>query len=287
MVRRVLHTRKVGHGGTLDPAATGVLPIAVGQATRFLSFLPAGKGYRATFILGQSSSTDDAEGEILRSADASHLTLETVRQGLDRWQGLVDQVPPLYSAVRYQGKRLYELARSGLAASDIPISARPVQIHQITVLDWRPGPQAELDLEIRCGPGTYIRAIARDLGQDLGCGGLMLQLRRFESGGFRLESSVQFHTFRDSPDPAGALQPIAAAFTSFPTVKLTAEESWKWCNGQKLKRVEPNQSLVQVWEEGEQKQFLGLGSIQQSCLKPVRVLQDQKPQPNTDAPNNT
>ncbi len=274
IVRRVLHTRKVGHGGTLDPAATGVLPIAVGQATRFLSFLPQGKGYRATFVLGQTSSTDDAEGEILRSADASHLTLETVRQALDRWQGWVDQVPPLYSAVRYQGKRLYELARSGLGASDIPIAARPVQIHQITVLDWRPGPKAELDLDIRCGPGTYIRAIARDLGQDLGCGGLMQQLRRLQSGCFQLESSVGLQEFQESQDPHKALQPIAAAFVDLTAVNLSSELMRKWCHGQVLEWPAAEQSLVQVWADAEPKKFLGLGRISDQMLQHVRVLQD-------------
>ncbi|NJK63222.1 MAG: tRNA pseudouridine(55) synthase TruB [Synechococcaceae cyanobacterium SM2_3_1] len=275
IVRRVLRTRKVGHGGTLDPAATGVLPIAVGQATRFLSFLPQGKGYRATFVLGQTSSTDDAEGEILSCADASHLTLESVRSCLDRWQGWVDQVPPLYSAVRYQGKRLYELARSGLAASDIPIAARPVQIDQISILDWRPGAKAELDLDIRCGPGTYIRAIARDLGQELGCGGLMQQLRRVQSGCFQLESSVGLQAFQDHQDPHKALQPIAAVFADLAAVNLTSEQMWKWCHGQRLEWPDADQSLLQVWSGAEPRKFLGLGQISDQKLKHVRVLQDE------------
>ncbi len=270
-VRRILNTRKVGHGGTLDPDATGVLPIAVGKATRFLSFLPGGKGYRSTFRLGQSSTTDDASGERIEDHPHPQISLEQVRSSLQNFEGQIQQVPPIYSAVRREGKRLYELARAGVTPEQIHIPPRTVEIHQLQILDWRPGPYPELDLDIQCGPGTYIRALARDLGHQLGCGGLMSQLIRWRSGAFNLETSVAWETLKTHPDPSTLLQPIEAGFSHLSLCELDADQTWRWQCGQVLPWSEGDQELIQV-REAELGRFLGLGQIQQGELRTVRVL---------------
>lgn len=176
VVRRVLRTRQVGHGGTLDPAATGVLPIAVGRATRFLAFLSGDKVYRATFRFGQRSDTDDAEGQIQVGSPCPELSREQVEECLREFVGEIWQVPPLYSAIKRQGKKLYELARAGAEAAELGLEPRRVVIRHLQILGWRSGEFPEVDLEIACGPGTYIRALARDVGEKLGCGGLMSRL---------------------------------------------------------------------------------------------------------------
>lgn len=270
-VRRILRTRRVGHGGTLDPDATGVLPIAVGKATRFLAFLPQDKGYRATFRLGQTSTTDDASGEPLRSQPCPELQLEQVESCLTIFQGQIQQIPPIYSAVRQQGKRLYELARAGFKPSDLEIPARPVQIHRLQILAWRPGDYPELDLEIDCGAGTYIRAIARDLGQQLGCGGLMSRLLRWQSSGFLLDTSIELADLECHPHPEIWLEPIEAGFSRLSLCELDPEQTRRWCCGQILPWTEADWHLSRV-REAESNRFLGLGTIQQGQLKAIRVL---------------
>lgn len=270
-VRRILNTRKVGHGGTLDPEATGVLPIAVGKATRFLSFLPEGKVYHATFRLGQSSTTDDASGELIHDHPCPHLTRDPVQACLENFLGSIQQIPPIYSAVRQQGKRLYELARAGITPEQIHIPPRRVEIQQLQILHWQPGDYPELELEIQCGPGTYIRAIARDLGQELGCGGLMSHLIRKQSGVFHLETSIPLKILREHPDPVRLLQPIETGFSHLPVAELDLDQTRRWCCGQMLEWPNLDQELIRV-QETETGRFLGLGSVQQQQLKAHRVL---------------
>ncbi len=162
-----MRIKRVGHAGTLDPRATGVLPIALGRATRLLQFLRQDKTYRATIRLGMSTTTDDLEGDPILTQPQPELNLETVTIALQQFQGLIQQVPPNYSAVQVKGKRLYDLARAG---KEIVVQSRQVEVFGIEVLDWRPATFPELDLEIASGPGTYIRAIARDLGKALQTG---------------------------------------------------------------------------------------------------------------------
>ncbi len=165
-VRRIIGTKHVGHGGTLDPLAEGVLPIAVGQACRLLRYIPSNKVYKADFLLGTSTTTDDTEGDVLEKSDAgSWPSLTVLEQSLSKFQGELDQVPPNFSAVHHEGKRLYELAREGVIIADRP--ARKVLVNSIDVLDYA-APTAVIRID--CGGGTYIRSIARDLGQLIGCG---------------------------------------------------------------------------------------------------------------------
>ena len=231
-VRRLLRLKRVGHGGTLDPLATGVLPIALGKATRLLQYMTSDKAYQATIRLGVKTTTDDLEGDIVATASASGLTLEAVVPLLQQFQGKIEQIPPMYSAVQVQGKRLYELARAGKTAE---IPTRQVEVYQIDVLDWRPGELAELDVAIACGAGTYIRSIARDLGEVLKTGGTLASLIRTQSSGFRLDNSlsleelaaqVQAETFTPIP-PEAALKHLQK-------VTLSPDDARRWCQGQRI-----------------------------------------------------
>lgn len=231
-VRRLLKMKRVGHAGTLDPLAAGVLPIALGPATRLLQFLQQDKVYQATIRLGIVTTTDDLEGASIAASPVPQLSLASVEAALQQFQGQIQQVPPYYSAVHVQGKRLYELARAGNAPT---VEARPVEIFELKVLAWRSGDFPELDLAIACGPGTYIRAIARDLGAALGTGGTLAALTRTKSSGFplsesltlaELESQVQNQTF--CPIPA------AVTLKHIPEVTLSAETAQRWSWGQKI-----------------------------------------------------
>ncbi|MEM6446439.1 MAG: tRNA pseudouridine(55) synthase TruB [Cyanobacteria bacterium P01_D01_bin.123] len=285
-VRRAFNLRRVGHGGTLDPAATGVLPVAIGRATRFLQYLPAQKRYRATFQLGRESNTDDAEGEIVRITSAAGIQESDVRRALLQFSGTIAQVPPLYSAVRKQGKRLYELARAGVRAEELDIQPRTVEIHRIELLTWRAGDVAELDVDILCGAGTYIRAIARDLGRTLGCGGLMSALRRSQSGAFTEASSIPLDTFLACERPESFLQSVKKALADFPIVRLDDETAKRWCCGQVIARTDLNAEDLQVnLQSGSEgvlvrtldpvDTFLGLGRLEGDRFVPERVLASQ------------
>ncbi|MEN9266726.1 MAG: tRNA pseudouridine(55) synthase TruB, partial [Thermostichales cyanobacterium BF4_bins_65] len=261
-VRRVYGIRQVGHGGTLDPLAAGVLPVAVGRATRLLSFLQGDKGYEATFRWGQRSRTDDVTGEITWSQPCPELTLEQIRAVLPEFVGTIWQRPPDYSAIRHQGKRLYELARAG---ESLAVAPRPVTITRLEILAWRPGDFPELDLSITCGPGTYIRALARDMGDRLGCGGLMTALLRTASQGFSLQDS--------RPLNSGApLLPLWWPFRDCPRVFVDGEGRQRWQWGQRLSLDHPDSDLVTVWDgEGG---VWGLGRVGGGVLQPLRVLAD-------------
>ncbi|MGB9723224.1 MAG: tRNA pseudouridine(55) synthase TruB [Chloroflexia bacterium] len=185
-VRRLLHRRRVGHGGTLDPLAEGVLPIALGRATRLLPFLHEGeKVYRATVALGVSTTTYDAEGEVTATRPVPPLDRRELEAVLSSFQGEIEQVPPPFSAVRQGGRRLYRRARAGEEVQPPP---RRVRIFRLTLLSWEP---PHLSLEVACGGGTYIRSLAHDLGERLGCGAHLRSLVRFQVGPFRLEEALR------------------------------------------------------------------------------------------------
>lgn len=183
-VRRLTRQKRVGHAGTLDPSASGVLPICVGQATRVAEYLSeSGKCYQAIVVFGAVTDTYDAEGEVLRSAPV-HLTREQIDAALPAFLGPQMQLPPLYSAIKLAGQPLYKLARAGIAAER---QARPIVISRLDVLDWQP---PALTLEVECSKGTYIRSLAYDLGERLECGAHLGGLARLRSGPFTLEDSL-------------------------------------------------------------------------------------------------
>ncbi len=187
-VRRILNVRRAGHSGTLDPGAEGVLLICLGKATRlneFLQWLP--KTYRATMVLGVQTTTQDAEGEVIASADASGVTRERVEATLPRFTGEIEQIPPMHSAVHHEGRRLYELAREGKV---VPREARKVSVYRLQLLRFSPGDHAEAEIEVECSTGTYIRTLCADIGDALGVGGYMKSLVRMAIGAFRAEDAV-------------------------------------------------------------------------------------------------
>lgn len=198
-MRRLAKTRKVGHGGTLDPMATGVLVLAVGRATRLLTYVSGSdKAYDATIRLGQATVTDDAEGEVTATADASGVTREAVEQILAGMTGEIDQVPSSVSAVKIDGKRSYARVRAG---EEVELKSRRVTVSRLDVHDFRAGGTADLDVTVECSSGTYIRAIARDLGAALGVGGHLTALRRTRVGGFTLAEAHTLDGLAELDDP--------------------------------------------------------------------------------------
>ena len=235
-VRRLLNTKKVGHGGTLDPLATGVLPIAVGRATRLIQYLRSQKAYRATVRFGLTTTTDDLEGDILTQQGAAHLQLSDIEALLPRFTGMLSQVPPMFSAVQVDGKRLYALARKG---QQVQVPEREVMIHQLTVVDWQPSAEAtetpELVLDVDCGPGTYIRSLARDLGVAVGTGATLAGLVRTHSNGFELAESMTLDEI-ETAIAQDTFQPVAAGHSMrhLPAIALPHPLAKRFCMGQKL-----------------------------------------------------
>ena len=216
-VRRLAGTRKVGHAGTLDPMATGVLVLGVNRATRLLGHLTlTEKAYDATIRLGTSTTTDDAEGEVLATSPTDGLTEEAVREALAGFVGDIEQVPTAVSAIKVDGRRAYARVRAG---EDVDLPARPVTIHELTVHAVR---GADVDLSLRCSSGTYVRAVARDLGALLGVGGHLTALRRTAVGGFDLSVAS---TLEDLAERFAMLPIADAARATFPAVDLSAEDA--------------------------------------------------------------
>ena len=223
-VRRLAGTKKVGHAGTLDPMATGVLVVGVEKATRLLGYLTlTEKEYAATIRLGQSTSTDDAEGEITGSASAADVSAETLHQAVAGLVGEIQQVPPAVSAIKVGGQRAYKLTRAG-AAPELP--ARPVTVYEFTVTAVRragvAGELLDVDATVRCSSGTYIRALARDLGTALGTGGHLTRLRRTRVGGYGVQDA---RTLEQLADRFEVLPLAQAASAAFPRRNLTADEA--------------------------------------------------------------
>jgi tRNA pseudouridine55 synthase len=230
-VRRISGERRVGHAGTLDPAATGVLVVALGQATRLIEYVQeeTRKGYRAIVRLGVATTTDDAEGDIIGESPLPPLDEAEIEAALAAFRGTIMQVPPMFSALHHEGKRLHELARAGVT---VERAARPVEIERLDLLAWEP---PLLTLDVLCGKGTYIRSLARDLGAALRCGGHLASLRRTAVGAFVIEDAVAlavlelgFHTY---------LLPPERAVADWPTVTLNDEDTRRARNGMALRLI--------------------------------------------------
>jgi len=280
-VRRLLRTKRVGHGGTLDPAAVGVLPIALGKGTRLLQFLRQDKAYQATIRFGVRTATDDLEGEITGCQPVPDLSLESIQGVLSQFRGKIQQIPPIYSAIQVGGKRLYKIAREG-AAVEVP--ARTVEVYDIQVLDWRPGEFPELDVTIACGPGTYIRAIARDLGDRVNTGATLAHLTRTKSSGFTLEQSITLEELATQVEQQ-TFTPLSPqmALSHLPESILSTAQVGSWFHGQRLSIADellPDQTISGevVRVSSATGQFLGIGELQQTDLKwvlhPKVVLSD-------------
>ncbi len=273
--RRLLGTKKVGHGGTLDPLATGVLPIAVGRATRLLQYLPTRKAYRALIRFGVTTTTDDLEGEIVTQQSADHLQRSEIAAVLPQFTGVLNQTPPMYSAIQVEGKRLYDLARKGKTV-DVP--TRQVSIYQIKLGDWRDNPQSsaqpELSLDVACGPGTYVRSLARDLGAALGTGATLAGLVRTHSSGFNLAESITLEALEAAiAQETFAPYPAAKAVEHLQAIALPASLALRWRMGQKLALTEAG--IMGLTDEQKMTRSLDdtLNDIADISSEPLRVLE--------------
>jgi len=229
--RRIFGTRKVGHAGTLDPMATGVLVIGIDRATKILGLLTATeKSYAATIRLGRTTTTDDAEGEVLQDFSAEHVSDEAIGQGIAVLRGEISQRPSAVSAIRVGGKRAYQLVREG---EQVELAARSVRIERFDVLAVRRnGPFVDLDVEVDCSSGTYIRALARDLGSGLGVGGHLTALRRTRVGGYGLERARNLQQLADHPELSHTLDD--ACLLAFPRRAITDEQAADAAHGRPL-----------------------------------------------------
>lgn len=243
--RRLLGTRKVGHAGTLDPMATGLLVLGVDSATRLLTYLVGlDKEYTATIRLGESTDTDDAEGETLTTHDASGVDDVALASGIAALTGTVAQVPSTFSAIKVDGRRAYDRARAG---EHVELAAREVTIHEFALLEVRRG-GARIDLDVRvvCSSGTYIRALARDLGGALGVGGHLTALRRTRVGPFDVADATTLRDPRTEPDAVAPplLDPADVAARLFPVVRLDAAQTRDLAHGKRVDLEAPDAELA-------------------------------------------
>ena len=228
-LRRVFNTRRIGHGGTLDPMATGVLPVFVGRATRGVEFFEhAEKVYETTIRFGLTTDTEDITGKVLTEAEVS-LTEEDVLNVLPKFRGDILQVPPMYSAIKVNGQKLYDLARKGREVERQP---RPITIHELELLEFTGN---EARLRVRCSKGTYIRTLCKDIGEALGCGGCMAALRRVEAGEYTLEGSIPLRQLLDISEAGGdvehLLRPVDTMFASHRKLSLNEKQARLVKNG--------------------------------------------------------
>lgn len=241
-LRRLAGQKRVGHGGTLDPAATGVLPVALGEATRLLDYLVEGrKRYEAVIALGVVTTTDDADGEIVNEQPVPPLREADITAALRTFTGVIQQVPPMYSAVQVGGRRLYDLAREGVR---LELAPRQVEIDAIRLVDWQ---LPVLALDIICGKGTYIRALARDLGECLGCGAHLQSLRRTAVGSLCLDTAVSLDALLDAPASLTThLLPPEVAIAHLPRVDLDEVAAERVRNGLAIESSYPVADVVRA-----------------------------------------
>jgi len=259
-VRRAYKLKRVGHGGTLDPAVTGVLPIALGPATRLLPYLKGDKSYQGVIQLGVSTVSDDLEGEVLARFAVPALVASDLEAALAAFRGTIDQVPPQVSAVHVEGQRAYARVRLG---EQLNLAARPVTIQRLELLGWDAA-TASLELLVRCSAGTYIRALARDLGEALGCGGALSRLRRIEALGFGLEQAVPLEQLDQAPLPP-LLDPLAA-LGHLPQRQLLDTELEGWRCGRALVHNLPLKSEEPVAVLGPDGNLAGMARTSEGGL---------------------
>lgn len=272
--KRLFFVQKAGHTGSLDPLATGVLPLCFGEATKFSQFLlDADKRYRTTYQLGAYTTTGDSEGDLLDEQSAAHITEQQVRTALLNFEGDIEQVPPMYSALKQDGVPLYKLARQGIV---VERPSRPVTIYSIELLAFRGGEQAEVDLDIHCSKGTYVRTIAEDLGEALGCGAHVTVLHRSQSGPFMEADCVSLNELRDErgDDLAEVLDhhllPTDAPVEDLPALILPESTAYYFRQGNpvmdgQVYRVGDEGDMVRVFtdndSDSDEPEFMGVGLI--------------------------
>lgn len=261
-LRGVFHERRIGHGGTLDPMATGVLPIFIGRATRAVEFFEsAEKEYVAGLRLGLETNTQDTTGETIAEAPVS-VTREQLQNVLTSFLGPQQQIPPMYSAVKIGGKKLYELARKGQEVERAP---RAITIHELELLS---GGGADYTLRVRCSKGTYIRTLCHDIGQALGCGGCMAGLRRTRAGSFTLAQALPLAEIAAHPGPEQLLLSVDSLFSQHPSLIVTLTQAQKLRCGAQVRDWHFSPGTYRVYSEtGE---FLLLGRVEGGVLTTIK-----------------
>lgn len=262
-LRGLLHERRIGHAGTLDPMATGVLPVFVGRATRAVEFAAEReKEYLATLRLGTITDTQDITGTIL-STHPITATREAVVEALADFRGDIQQVPPMYSAIKREGKKLYELARRGQEVERTP---RPITIHELELLD-QPSP-TDFTLRVLCSKGTYVRTLCHDIGQALGCGGTLAALRRTRSAGFSLNEAVTLEQVAQAEDPTALLLPVDSYFAGHPILLLKEGAAEKRLRNGSPLSLDGRDGTYRVYSSRQE--FLALARLERGRLTTIK-----------------
>ena len=264
-LRRVFNTRRIGHGGTLDPMATGVLPVFVGRATRGVEFFEhAEKTYETVLRLGLTTTTEDVWGETLEERNVD-VTPEQVEKTLESFRGEILQVPPMYSALKINGQKLVDLARKG---KEVERQPRPITIHELTLLETG---EKSLRLRVRCSKGTYIRTLCKDIGEALGCGGCMAELRRVSAGEYTIGEAVPLLQLLEEQEPEKYLRNVDTMFRNHPAVTLTPNQEKRCRNGNSFTVALENGTYRAYSKTGE---FLMLAKVEDGVMSTVKSFFD-------------
>lgn len=285
-IKWLLGAKKAGHTGALDPMATGVLPLCFGDATKFSQILlDSTKGYITTCKLGETRTTGDQDGEVVSTQSIPEFNEEFIEKILQQFRGVITQVPPMYSALKHEGRPLYELARKGVELDLKTLKQRQVTIHSLKILEIR-FEVGEIDLEVLCSKGTYIRSLVEDIGNEVGCGAYVSMLHRIQAGPFTEARAINYQDLLDLECPEidvrsrhekmdDLLIHAAEAIPDWPKIELTLHEGHKILHGQRVKTSFPCMPQVQLWvhtPDGEV--FVGVGDITDNgTLIPKRVFQ--------------
>ncbi|MBE2201413.1 MAG: tRNA pseudouridine(55) synthase TruB [Anaerolinea sp.] len=268
-VRRISGLRRVGHAGTLDPLATGVLLLCLGRATRLADYLLGQtKSYAAAIRLGQTTTTYDAEGEVVQERPFTHLTLPTILETLHLFRGTVQQLPPMYSAVKKNGQPLYKLARQGV---EVERPLRTITIYQLDVQQWQP---PHLHITLTCSSGTYVRSLAHDLGEALGCGGYVASLQRTQVGAFTLDKAIPLADL-SAAMLAEHLWPTDTAVAHFPRLDVSTAETADLHQGRAIPRQpsHPTADVARAYDE--QAQFIGIVVARDDAWQPKKIFHSE------------
>jgi tRNA pseudouridine55 synthase len=271
-MKRIFGTPKAGHAGTLDPLASGLLPIALGEATKTVPYVMDGdKLYRFTVRWGAETTTDDAEGEVVRASD-HRPSADDIDAVLDEFEGEIMQTPPAFSAIKVDGERAYDLARAG---ETVELKARPVMVHRLDLLECPDADTAVFEAE--CGKGTYVRAIARDMGRLLGTAGHVVELRRLAVGPFSETDMVTIDALQaaleEGGDALSLLAPVEAALADLPQLDVTSDQAIRLRNGNPVllrgRDAPVEEEAVGVFERGR---LIAIAKVEHGELKPVRLI---------------
>ena len=260
-LRRVFGTRRIGHGGTLDPMATGVLPVFVGRATRAVEFFEhARKGYEAVLRLGITTDTEDITGTVLETREVS-VSHQEFLDILPKFRGKIQQIPPMYSALKVDGRKLCDLARAG---KEVARQSREIEILELECLEFS-GDTARLS--VLCSKGTYIRTLCRDIGEALGCGGCMAALRRTAAGAYTLADAVPLQELLDTAEPEKYIRSVDSLFREHPAVTLTAKQEIRCRNGNAFSVKLPDGTFRVYSQNGE---FLALSKVESGVMSTIK-----------------